>query len=145
MFVCGCLGYSQITTHTSSHIFLSLCVFSPFFNSANVLLDLSFRAKVGDFGLARPLVEKEDNRTSRVVGTSGYIPPEYYTGFITTKMDAFSFGVVSKVGYSWWGGGGGSFCTVNSVWRETTLSHTCARNGPIVRYATHACNCPVDR
>lgn len=60
-----------------------------------MLLDLSFRAKVGDFGLARPLQEKpEDNRTSRVVGTSGYIPPEYYTGRITTKMDAFSYGVV---------------------------------------------------
>lgn len=62
--------------------------------SANVLLDLSFRAKVGDFGLARNIQQEEETRTARVVGTSGYIPPEYYRGVITTKMDAFGFGVV---------------------------------------------------
>ena len=69
-------------------IFSALC-------SANVLLDLSFRAKVGDFGLARPLHDTSDTRTNRVVGTSGYIPPEYYRGTITTRMDSFAFGVVS--------------------------------------------------
>lgn len=62
--------------------------------SANVLLDLSFRAKVGDFGLARGIQQAEETRTARVVGTSGYIPPEYYRGVITTKMDAFGFGVI---------------------------------------------------
>ena len=69
---------------------IGLCCFS-----ANVLLDLSFRAKVGDFGLARNIQQAEETRTARVVGTSGYIPPEYYRGVITTKMDAFGFGVVS--------------------------------------------------
>lgn len=59
------------------------------------MLDLSFRAKVGDFGLALPLQEdKKEARTARVVGTSGYIPPEYYRGVITTKMDTFGYGVV---------------------------------------------------
>ncbi|KAL5481255.1 hypothetical protein EMCRGX_G021386 [Ephydatia muelleri] len=63
--------------------------------SANVLLDLAFRAKVGDFGLARVFQESDSTSTSRVVGTSGYIPPEYYHGRITTKMDTYSFGVVT--------------------------------------------------
>ena len=66
--------------------------------SANVLLDLSFRAKVGDFGLARALNEVNTqyrSQTHRVVGTSGYIAPEYYHGTITTKLDTYAFGVVS--------------------------------------------------
>ncbi len=65
-----------------------------------MLLDLSFRAKVGDFGLARPLEDdKNERKTVRVVGTSGYIPPEYYRGVITTKMDTFGFGVVIRIRY----------------------------------------------
>lgn len=51
---------------------------------------------MGDFGLARNIQQAEEIRTARVVGTSGYIPPEYYRGVITTKMDAFGFGVVSS-------------------------------------------------
>ena len=70
-------------------VILLLCVFS-----ANILLDLAFRAKVGDFGLARALQEDGNNRMHTVMGTSGYIPPEYYRGEITTKMDTYSFGVV---------------------------------------------------
>ena len=70
-------------------------LFNTLLYSANVLLDLSFRAKVGDFGLARPLEDdKVEKMTARVVGTSGYIPPEYYRGVITTKMDTFGYGVV---------------------------------------------------
>lgn len=70
--------------------------------SANVLLDLSFRAKVGDFGLARPIHDADTTRTNRVVGTSGYIPPEYYRGTITTKMDTYAFGVVRQVNLISW-------------------------------------------
>uniref|UniRef100_A0A1X7U7Q0 non-specific serine/threonine protein kinase n=1 Tax=Amphimedon queenslandica TaxID=400682 RepID=A0A1X7U7Q0_AMPQE len=68
--------------------------------SANVLLDLSFRAKVGDFGLVRAIGHQpashgiRQSQTARIVGTSGYIAPEYYRGVITTKLDTYSFGVV---------------------------------------------------
>ena len=64
--------------------------------SANIFLDLSFRAKVGGIGLAYPLEEdKKEARTTQMVGTSGYIPPEGYQGIITTKTDTFAYGVVS--------------------------------------------------
>ena len=52
---------------------------------------------MGDFGLARPLDQEDEMKTARVVGTSGYIPPEYYRGVITTKMDTFGYGVVRKI------------------------------------------------
>lgn len=88
-------GLWFLSVSTSYHlVVLKLTQSFIFVFSANVLLDLSFRAKVGDFGLARPLHDISDTRTSRVVGTSGYIPPEYYRGTITTKMDSFAFGVV---------------------------------------------------
>lgn len=74
-------------------------VHSSFF-SANVLLDYSFRAKVGDFGLVRaighdPNAQIKQSFTARIVGTSGYIAPEYFRGKITTKLDTYAFGVVS--------------------------------------------------
>lgn len=62
--------------------------------SANVLLDIACRAKLGDFGLARSL-EVQGDRTRHIVGTSGYIPPEYYRGHVSVKMDSYGFGVVS--------------------------------------------------
>ncbi|KAK7300389.1 hypothetical protein RJT34_11233 [Clitoria ternatea] len=66
--------------------------------SGNVLLDGNFRAKVSNFGLARVVEDKGDGGfqlTRHVVGTQGYMPPEYIeNGLITPKMDVFAFGVV---------------------------------------------------
>ena len=65
-------------------------------------MDLSFRAKVGDFGLIRAIGHQPashgicQSETARIVGTSGYIAPEYYRGVITTKLDTYAFGVVSS-------------------------------------------------
>ena len=62
--------------------------------SANVLLDRHYNAKVGDFGLARD-VDGTGGKTSKVMGTSGYIAPEYLHGQISPKIDVYAFGVVS--------------------------------------------------
>ncbi|KAK9059859.1 hypothetical protein SSX86_020563 [Deinandra increscens subsp. villosa] len=70
--------------------------------SSNVLLDAQMRAKITNFGLGRS-VEDNDNEnedgglqlTRHVVGTYGYMPPEYIeNGLITPKMDVFALGVL---------------------------------------------------
>ncbi|XP_062523945.1 interleukin-1 receptor-associated kinase 4-like [Corticium candelabrum] len=62
--------------------------------SANVLLDSSMKAKVGDFGLVRSSAPQAGQKTTNVMGTSGYLAPEYLRGEITIKLDTYSFGVV---------------------------------------------------
>ncbi|GMY29022.1 protein LYK5 [Fagus crenata] len=66
--------------------------------TSNILLDGNLRGKVSNFGLARTL-ENEDGGgfqlTRHVVGTHGYMAPEYIeNGVITPKLDVFAFGVV---------------------------------------------------
>ncbi|EAZ01736.1 hypothetical protein OsI_23764 [Oryza sativa Indica Group] len=63
--------------------------------SSNVLLDADFRAKVSNFGLARAVAGAGGQMTSRVVGTQGYMAPEYLEhGLIGPHLDVFAFGVV---------------------------------------------------
>ncbi|GAB4831768.1 Proline-rich receptor-like protein kinase perk8 [Ancistrocladus abbreviatus] len=66
--------------------------------SANILLDNKFEAKVADFGLAKLAEELDGGNThvsTRVMGTFGYMAPEYASsGKLTEKSDVFSFGVV---------------------------------------------------
>ncbi|KAD2393267.1 hypothetical protein E3N88_40244 [Mikania micrantha] len=63
--------------------------------SSNVLLDVNMRAKITNFGLARSVEDDTLQLTRHVVGTYGYMPPEYIeNGLITPKMDVFALGVL---------------------------------------------------
>ncbi|KAJ3669585.1 hypothetical protein LUZ60_011535 [Juncus effusus] len=63
--------------------------------SSNILIDDEFNAKISDFGLAKLLGAGKSHITTRVMGTFGYVAPEYAnTGMLNEKSDIYSFGVV---------------------------------------------------
>lgn len=61
----------------------------------NILITHDFEPLVGDFGLARWQPDGDTGVETRVIGTFGYLAPEYaQSGQITDKADVYSFGVV---------------------------------------------------
>uniref|UniRef100_A0A803L838 Protein kinase domain-containing protein n=1 Tax=Chenopodium quinoa TaxID=63459 RepID=A0A803L838_CHEQI len=65
--------------------------------SNNVLLNNEFRAKIAKFGLSRPIKGNDGQftLTNHIVGTKGYLAPEYLeNGVVSPMLDVYAFGVL---------------------------------------------------
>ncbi|XP_073352117.1 G-type lectin S-receptor-like serine/threonine-protein kinase At4g03230 [Aegilops tauschii subsp. strangulata] len=123
-FICG---IAQGLMYLHKH--LRLRIIHRDLKASNILLHLDMNPKISDFGLAKTFSSNDtEGSTERVMGTHGYMSPEYASqGIYSVKSDVFSFGVllleilsgkrntgfhghedfVNLLGYSWqlWEGG----------------------------------------
>ncbi|KAK5786897.1 hypothetical protein PVK06_041546 [Gossypium arboreum] len=72
------------------------CVLHRDIKASNIMLDSSFNAKLGDFGLARLVDHAKALQTTHLAGTMGYLAPECVSsGKASKESDVYSFGVVA--------------------------------------------------